>query len=272
MTLFQSLILGIVQGLTEFLPVSSSGHLVLAPFVLGWEIPGDQAFVFDVLVQVGTLLAVILFFWQDLTRIIRHFFVGIIRRQPFLTQEARLGWFLILATVPAGGFGLLVKERIEAAFSSPAAAATLLLVTGSLLLIGERVGGKFRCLTHLTWKDSLWMGFFQALAVFPGISRSGATITGGMTRNLDRPAAARFSFLMSVPIMLAAGSLALVDLLRLPDLAALLPSVIAGLFSSLIVGYLSIRWLLSYLTRRPLYIFAAYCFTIGLLVLASVII
>jgi undecaprenyl-diphosphatase len=269
MTIIQSILLGIIQGLTEFLPVSSSGHLVLAPYLLNWNIPAAQAFVFDVLVQVATLAGVFAYFWRDLATIIRCFFTGLKNRRPFETQEARLGWYLILATIPAGLFGLLVKDAIEAAFSSPVATAVSLLVTAGLLTAGERIGRKNRSLEVLTWKDALWMGGFQALSVFPGVSRSGSTITGGMARDLERPAAARFSFLMSIPIMLAAGLLAALDMLELPNLGSLLPVMIPGFITAAITGYLAIRWLIGYLTRHSLYIFAAYCVLLSLLVLAK---
>jgi undecaprenyl-diphosphatase len=216
MNIIQSILLGIVQGLTEFLPVSSSGHLVLVPHLLGWEIPADEAFAFDVLVQVATLVGVFAYFWRDLVSIITAFIQGLLRRQPFEDPQARLGWYLILATIPAGLFGLTIKEALERGFSDPISTAIQLLITAAMLVVAERVGRRNRGMDALTWKDALWMGAWQAIAALPGISRSGATITGGMIANLERPAAARFSFLMSIPVMLAAGLLATFDLLELP--------------------------------------------------------
>lgn len=265
MTFLQSVLLGIVQGLTEFLPVSSSAHLVLVPFLLGWKIPVNQAFIFNVLVQDGTLVAVILYFWKDLWAIGKAFLSGLVQRQPFKDPNARMGWYLILATIPAGLLGILIKDLVEAAFGSPRFTAIFLLITAGLLLAAERVGKRSRPLEAFTWQDALWMGFAQALAIFPGISRSGATITGGMLRDLDRPSAARFSFLMSVPVMLAAGGLALLDLFELPDLSVMLLPVIVGFLTAAVTGYLSIRWLLSYLTRRSLAGFAIYCAIAGLI-------
>lgn len=267
MTVFQSILLGIIQGLTEFLPVSSSGHLVLIPYLLNWDIPAQQAFVFDVLVQVATLVGVFAYFWKDLTGIVRSFLSGLLKGRPFEDSQSRLGWLLLLATIPAGLFGLLVKDAVESAFSSPVLTAVFLLVTAVLLFLAERIGRKTRTLEELNWKDALWMGIFQALAIFPGISRSGATITGGMTRNLLRPSAARFSFLMSIPIMLAAGLLASLDLLELSNLGSILPVMIPGFLAAAVTGYLAIRWLLTYLVSRSLNIFAAYCAVIGLVIL-----
>jgi undecaprenyl-diphosphatase len=267
MTILQAIILGIIQGLTEFLPISSSGHLVIVPYLLGWQLPPQDAFIFDVLVQVATLLAVFAYFWRDLVDIGRAFLLGLRHKKPFDDPNARLGWYLVLATLPAGVIGLAVKDIVEAAFASPTAAAFFLLVTAGLLIVAERVGKSQRELDQLNWKDALWVGFAQALAIFPGVSRSGATIVGGMTRDLKRPPAARFSFLISIPIMLAAGLLTTLDLFKMPHLGSILPAFIPGFIASAVVGYLSIRWLLAFLTHRPLYIFSIYCTVLGLLVL-----
>jgi undecaprenyl-diphosphatase len=268
MTIIQSIILGIVQGLTEFLPISSSGHLVIIPYLFGWEFNAREAFVFDVLVQVATLVAVFAYFWSDVTGILQATARGLLNRQPLADPQARLGWLLVLASLPAGLIGLALKSSVERAFDSPAAVGVFLLITAGLLLLAERVGRRERSLDILTWKDALWIGFAQALAIFPGISRSGATIAGGMTRDLQRPAAARFSFLMSIPVMLAAGLVAILELLiEYPNYPSLLPVFLPGFLAAAVTGYLSIRWLLAYLARRPLYVFSIYCAAIGTIVL-----
>jgi undecaprenyl-diphosphatase len=267
MTIFQSILLGIVQGLTEFLPVSSSAHLVIVPYLFNWEIPANQAFVFDVLVQVATLAAVFVYFWRDIVDIVKAVVQGLIHKAPFSTSSARLGWLLLLATIPAGLFGLLLKDAVESTFDSPRATALLLFVTAGLLVIAERVGKRNRDLEKLNWKDTLWIGFFQAAAIFPGISRSGATITGGMTRDFQRPPAARFAFLMSIPIMLAAGLLASLDMIKIPNLEASLLVFIPGFIAAVVTGYLAIRWLLRYLIQHTLYDFAIYCAVLGLITL-----
>lgn len=266
MTFLQALILGIIQGLTEFLPISSSAHLVLTPYLLNWSIPEAQIFPFDVLVQLGTLVAVIAYFWKDLWGIITAFMRGLVQRRPFADPQSRLGWLLILASVPAGLAGVLIKDAVDAAFHSPAVTAGFLLVTAVLLVVAEKIGRRTRGLDQINWKDALWIGFSQVLSLFPGISRSGSTIAGGMTRHLDRRSAGRFSFLMSIPVMLAAGGLSVLDLLDMPDLASFLPVLAVGFITAAVVGYLSIAWLLRFLTRNTLYGFAVYCALLSVLV------
>lgn len=267
MTLIQSIILGIIQGLTEFLPISSSAHLVLIPDLLGWKIPESQVFPFGVLVQMGTIVAVILYFWNDLWKILKSFFKGLVDRKPFEDPNARLGWYLILATIPAGLSGMLLKDKVEAAFNDANATAYFLFGTAALLVLAEVLGKRSRNLLSMTWLDALWMGLFQAISIFPGISRSGSTIAGGMMRNMDRPSAARFSFLMSIPVMLGAGLVSFSDALQMPDLKSFVPMIIAGFIAALLVGYLSIHWLLGFLTKRSFYWFALYCVLFGALVL-----
>jgi len=269
MTVLQSILLGVIQGLTEFLPISSSGHLVIVPYLLGWQIPATDAFVFDVLVQVATLVAVIVYFWNDLIALAKAMLLGLKNKSPMKTPQARLGWNLILATIPAGIIGLLLKDTVENTFANPKLTALALFLTATLLIIAERVGKRDRNLEQLDWKDALWIGFLQVLAIFPGVSRSGATIAGGMTRDLERPTAARFSFLLSIPIMLAAGLLATYDLIRSPYILRLLPTFIPGFISAAVVGYLAIRWMLRFLVGHSLYIFAVYCTVMGLLVIVS---
>lgn len=267
MTLIQSIILGIIQGLTEFLPISSSAHLVLIPDLLGWKIPEAQVFPFGVLVQMGTIIAVILYFWSDLWKILKAFFKGLIDRKPFEDPNARLGWFIILATIPAVISGMLLKDKVEAAFNDANATAYFLFGTAALLILAETISKRTRNLMSMTWFDALWMGLFQAISIFPGISRSGSTIAGGMTRNMDRPSAARFSFLMSIPVMIGAGVVSISDVLKVPDLSSFLPKIIVGIVVALLVGYLSIHWLLGFLTKRSFYWFALYCVLLGALVL-----
>ena len=260
MTLIQSIILGIIQGATEFIPISSSGHLVLIPHLLGWDIPAQDAFIFNVLVQVATLLAVLAYYGQDFMVIGKSLIEATFKTKDFNDPNTKLGLYLILATIPAGLVGILLNGLIEDAFGSPRTTAIFLFGTAILLVIAERSGRrKEKSLDHFNWKDALWIGCFQTLALFPGISRSGATITGGMLRNLGRRASARFSFLMAVPIMLAAGSKALFEFIRLPNTTENFPSLFVGCIFAAVVGYLSIRWLLNFLSHRSYYTFAIYC-------------
>jgi undecaprenyl-diphosphatase len=265
MTIIQSIILGIVQGLTEFLPISSSAHLVLVPYWLGWTFPTEQIFVYNVLVQMGTILAVIIYFWRDLVNIISAVIRGLIARKPFEDPDSRLGWMVVLATIPAGLAGLLIKDLVESAFNSPMATAILLLGTSAFLIIAEIFGKRISTLKEMTWLDAIVVGLFQAVSIFPGISRSGSTITGGMLRKLDRPSAARFSFLMSIPIMIAAGGVGVKDMLSIPNLASFLPVMSIGIITAAIVGFLSIKWLLGYIRKHSFFGFAYYCIGICLL-------
>ena len=271
MTFIQSILLGIVQGLTEFIPVSSTAHLLIVEQLMGLNTPDLQAsvFIFDVLVQLGTLLALIIYFWSDLLVIIRAVLTGLGRRQPFSDPQARLGWYILLASIPALVAGVLLHNLVEQIFSTPALAAAIrLLMTAVLLVIAERFGKRNRQIESVVWKDALWIGLAQVLSVFPGASRSGSTIAGGMTRHLDRPSAARFAFLLAVPVMLAAGGYESLKLFKSPQMVtSILPQIIVGFVVAAIVGYLSIRWLLNYLTRRPLYDFAIYCTSLGLITL-----
>ncbi len=267
MTIIQAIILGIVQGLTEFIPVSSSGHLVLVPHLLGWQFDHSQAFVFDVLVQWGTLFAVFFYYREDLTSIAVEFVRTLLAGKPFSTENSRMGWYLILATIPAVIVGLLCKDLIESAFANPKATGLFLLLTALLLVIAELAGKRTRSTKEITWFDALWIGCSQVLALLPGVSRSGSTIAGGMTRNLDRPAAARFSFLMSVPVMLGAGVLAFKDLFALESMSEFILPLGVGFICALLSGYVAIRWLISYLSKHSLYVFSVYCSVAGIVIL-----
>jgi undecaprenyl-diphosphatase len=270
MTLWQAFILGIVQGLTEFIPVSSSGHLVLVPHVLGWEFDHAQAFIFDVLVQWGTLVAVFVYYRRDLVSIAGSFMQAVFSGQPFGTKDARMGWYLIVATVPAVVVGLLCKDLIEDAFSNPRITGFFLLGTAGLLVLAEFIGQRNRDTDQMGWLDAFLIGCSQVLALLPGVSRSGSTIAGGMARNLDRSSAARFSFLMSVPVMLGAGVLAFKDLFEMQTIDHFLLPLLVGFLAALVSGYLAIRWLISYLSKHSLFIFAGYCSIVGFLIILGV--
>ncbi len=263
MTFFQAFILGIVQGATEFLPISSSGHLVIIPWVLGWDFDPDAAFIFDVLVQWGTLAAVIWYFRSDLMQLASAAIRGILSGSPWKDPHSQLAWLLIAASVPAAAAGFLFKDAVASTFSNPAAASGFLLLTSLLLFTAETLANKAQSLERIRLIDALWIGVFQIMALFPGVSRSGSTIAGGLLRGLNRKEAARFSFLMSIPIMLGAGVLALLDLLGSDGISAQLPTLLLGAAAAAIVGYLSIRWLLAYIASNRLLPFAWYCLILG---------
>lgn len=265
MDIFEAFILGLVQGATEYIPVSSSAHLVIVPWLLGWD---DAPFTFEILVQWGTLVGVFIFFWQDIVAIAQAVIDGLVKRQPFATHEAKLGWLVIVATIPAVFFGLLLKDFFEAMFDSEHAhlySGGLLFLTAILLVIAERFGSRQRNMDDLGWFDALIIGFWQVAALLPGISRSGSTISGAVMQGFDRTTAARFSFLMSIPALGGAGLVALGDLVESGNLVEQLPAISVGFVSAAISGYLCIRWLLHYLQRNSLYVFAAYCVTFSLL-------
>ncbi len=268
MTIFDAFLLGIVQGLTEFIPVSSTAHLLIFEKLLGIS-PDARLFAFSVIIQLGTVVAMVAFFWQDILTIAKAFLLGLIHRKPFEDFNARLGWLIILATIPAGLAGLLLKDDVQTNFERPFLQAGIrLLLTACLLAVIEYFNRRTRPLTSITWLDALVIGLFQVLAVFPGASRSGTTISGGMFRGFDRPSAARFSFLMSAPILIAAATYQTIAVINMPnDNVDFFPILFIGLIVSGVVGWLAIKWLINYLGGHSLYIFAIYCAVIGTVLL-----
>ena len=267
MTFFHAFLLGIIQGLTEFIPVSSTAHLLIAQHFMG--IPADDAaFAFSVLVQLGTILSLIIFFWKDLLAILVDTIKNLAGLSNFKTlpKNAKMGWYIVIATIPALLAGVMLKKLVEALFSMPLIEAAIRLAAAAILLtLAEYFGKKTRQIHQMTWLDALIIGIMQVIAVFPGASRSGTTISGGMLRGLDRSSAARFAFLMSVPVMLAAGAYEALGLFKLQNLSQFLPLVMIGFVVAAIVGWLAIKWLLEYLNKHSLYVFAAYCAVIAVL-------
>ncbi|HVN16243.1 MAG TPA: undecaprenyl-diphosphatase UppP [Anaerolineales bacterium] len=262
MNLTQSIILGLIEGLTEFIPVSSTAHMLIAQRIL--NIPSDNAmFAFLVLIQIGPLLALLIYFWKDLWALVVAFFA-----RPFSTQENKLAWYVIIATIPALIAGALLKDVVQSLFTNPLMGAAIRLFAAAILLfLAEWLGHRARNLDSMTWLDGLIVGLFQVLAVFPGSSRSGSAISGGMLRNLDRPAATRFAFLMSAPVMLAAGAYETLSVLKLHILQAIIAPLAVGFIVAAVVGWLSIGWLINYVSKHSLNVFAAYCAVIGALCL-----
>jgi len=271
MTFFHAFLLGIIQGLTEFIPVSSTAHLLIGQTLLG--LPADDAmFSFLVLVQIGTIVSLLIYFWKDLLSILTDTLknLGGLRDFKALPANAKMGWYILVATVPALLAGYLLKDAVEALFRLPLLEAAIRLFAAAILLaLAEWLTRKDRQLDSMTWLDALVVGLFQIISVFPGASRSGSTISGGMFRGFDRPSAARFAFLMSVPVMLAAGAYEMLDVVRMPGLTEFLPALAVGFIMAAIVGWLSVRWLLSYLARRSLYVFSIYCAIVGVIVLIA---
>ncbi len=267
MDIFQAFILGFVQGATEFVPVSSSAHLVLVPWWLNWDSPGLQ---FDTILHLGTIVAVIAYFYRDLWEIVVSW-VRAVLRHGTACPTSRLGWWLILGTVPAAVLGAVLEDFFEGMFGYPPGVAAFLIVTGVILALSERLGKRLRSLDDLGWLDALVIGLAQACAIAPGISRSGATIAAGLGKGLKRTDAARFSFLLSVPVILGAGLKQSYDLLTESTQAGQLLLLVVGFVAAAITGYLAIYFLLRYLQRRSLYPFAIYCWALGVLSLLAVL-
>jgi undecaprenyl-diphosphatase len=264
--LTQAVVYGIVQGATEYLPVSSTAHLAIVPALFSWPHP---SFAFDILVQLGTLGAVCLYLREDLVRIVKSSVRGLVMRKPLHDADARTGWMLVVATVPAVVLGLAFKDVIEAQLSDTRAIFVQLLLNGLMLIGAERLARTARDPKEIGFVAAFLVGCAQALAILPSISRSGATIAAAMMLGLQRKEAGRFSFLMSVPVMLGAGVIGAKDLLEQPDvLRSEGPSLLLAFVVAALVGFLVIRWFLGFVARHPLYWFGAYCCAVALLGLA----
>jgi len=278
MTWLQALILGLLQGATEFIPVSSSGHLTLVPWLLNWTFDPDLKFAFDVMTHWGTLIAVLTVFWSDLWALalgwLRTLGLNVgtgpapvpsdgIWTRMRVDADGRLAWLILIGSIPAAVMGLLFESFFEMLFGTPLYVSLLLLVTAGLLAFFEWRGTNGRDLSSLTWLDALLIGLGQAAAIAPGISRSGATMAAGLMRGVRRAAAARFSFLLSTPVILGAGVWQLKDLIAERGWTANMAPLLFGFLAAGIAGYLCIRFLLSYLRRGKLYPFAIYCALAG---------
>lgn len=262
MDAFQAIVLGIVQGLTEFLPISSTAHLRIVPAILGW---GDPGTAFTAVVQLGTMLAVLIFFRDDLWRIARAWFASL--REPALrrTLDARLGWYIILGTIPIGIFGLALKHPIEHQFRSLYLIGASLIVGGVVLAYVDITARRERPVESLDARDAAFIGGAQVLALVPGISRSGSTISAGLWRGLTREAAARYSFLLSVPAVVLSGLYELKDVGSGGGAGAV--STVLAVLLAFVVGYASIAFLLRYLAEHTLRAFVLYRVGVGLLVI-----
>lgn len=260
----QSIILGIVQGLAEFLPISSSGHLVLVPWAFGWANPG---LLFDTLAHWGTLVAVLVYFRSDLWALLRAW-VESLRRRKVDSSEARIAWLILIATVPGAIIGYLFESTFESLFASPASAGLFLIVTGAVLVASDVAHRRIRRIQQPRLSDAILIGFAQAAAIAPGLSRSGLTIAAGVFRGLTREAAARFSFLLSVPIILGAG---LAQVVKALEATGGTPwfALALGFVSAAVSGYLAIHFLLRFVQRHRLWPFAAYCWLLAAAVLVA---
>jgi undecaprenyl-diphosphatase len=269
MPIWQAVILGTIQGLTEFLPVSSSAHLAVMPYLFGWK---DQGIEFDIAVHFGTLLAVLGYFFRDWMQVIAQGF-GLKwgGSDPAIAGNPKLLWLLVGATIPAGVIGLLFEKQAEAAGNNLYMVGTLSIVMGLVMLWAERAGRQTRGLDNVTASDALTIGAAQALAVMPGVSRSGVTISTGMFRNLNRYAAARFSFLLSTPVIGGAAAKNFYDMYKHGLAEDQRAAFAVGVVVSAVVGALTIRYFMDFLRTRTLGLFVTYRVLFGIMVIALAI-
>src|SRR5687768_13052890 len=260
MTVFQAIVMGLVQGLSEFLPISSSAHLALTPWLFGWPAPG---LAFDVALHFGTLIALVWFFWQEWVTLTKAFF-SILGKRRLETESERRVAFVVVATIPGAVAGYLLQDYAKTIFRTPALTGLMLIVMGVILWAVDRAARQDRGITNMTWRDAVLIGVAQMFAIVPGVSRSGSTITAGRAVGLTREAAAVFSFLLSLPIISAAvvfeGRHAIEHGITAP--------LVAGVIASAVSGWLAISVLLKFIARNSYGIFAAYRLVVGVGVLA----
>lgn len=255
----QAVVMGIVQGLTEFLPISSSGHLIVVPAVLGWTDPFIDSLTFSVMLHMGTLVALLLYFWRDWIRLVPAGLAALRHRSLGGDPDRRLAWLLAVTTIPAMVVGVLLSDFIEQHVREPGVVAVLLVVGAAILWLADRWGGLARRIDDLSFGGAFGIGIAQAVALFPGVSRSGISIAAARVLGLDRPAAARFSFLMAMPIIAGAGAWETLKVLRGAETVTVEPGPLAvGMAAALLSGLFAIRFLLRYLTRHRLDLFVWY--------------
>ena len=261
-SLAQSVVLGVVEGLTEFLPVSSTGHLTIAENLMNIDTTPKAVTGFTAVIQVGAIFAAIAYFRQDILRIVTGWVRGLSGGEARRTEESRLGWYIIGATIPIGIVGLAGKNIIKNDLRYLWIVAVALIAWSGVMIYAEKVGRQERGEPDATFKDLLTMGLFQCIALVPGVSRSGATISAGLFRGLDRVAATRLSFFLGIPALLAAGVFELKDALKAPA-----GPVIVGTVVSFVVAYVAIAWLLKFVAHHSIGKFVPYRLTVGVLVL-----
>lgn len=266
MSLLQAAVLAVIQGFTEFLPISSSAHLALTPWLLGWK---DQGQAFDIALHLGTLTAVLIYFFRDWLQIIAQGFGLRYGHDPELKHNRALLWMLAAGSLPIGFFGLLFQKQAETTLRSPWVIGTMLILVGILMELADRGAAQRKSIEHTTLFDALFIGVAQALSIVPGTSRSGITITAALARSLERPSAARFSFLLGSPAILAAGAKAFHDLQKQGGIPAdMMAPFVVGIVISAVSGLAAIGLLMRYLRRASLRAFVVYRIIFGLFILA----
>ncbi len=266
MSILEAIVLGITQGLSEFLPISSSGHLRIVPAVAGWDDPGAA---FTAVIQLGTMAAVLIYFRRELWAVARTWLASLRRPELRRTVDARLGWYLIIATVPIAIFGKLFEHPIETGARDLYLIGAMLMVFGVVLYVSDRVGTQERDVESMSTRDGVAIGLAQSLALIPGVSRSGATISAGLFLGLEREAAARFSFLLSVPAVVLSGLYEFSKIVRGTESTdAGTGALIVATVMAFVFGYASIAFLLRYLATHTVTVFTVYRLVVGAAVIA----
>ena len=278
-TILQAVVLGIVQGLTEFMPISSSAHLIIVPWLFNWNDPALTSLTFDVALHLGTLLAVLVFFAGDWISLVRAWVLSIREWKIGDDPQRRLAWFIVIGTIPGGIAGILGEKAIEGLFHQPGVPilrsamlvmAVIIAVLGALLFLADRLARHLQSLDTITFKETLLIGLAQALAIFPGVSRSGSTISAGLALGLKRDSAAKFSFLLSAPIIAGAGLKSLWDIYKGLKVGAIPHSDLLlfpiGFVVAALSGYLCIRFLMNYLQKHPVDVFVYYRWALAVLI------
>ncbi len=269
-TLVQALVMGIVQGLTEFLPISSSGHLIIVPHLFGWTDPFIDSLTFSVMLHMGTLVALLVYFWRDWLRLIPAGLAALRDRSFAGDPDRRLAWLLAITTIPAMVVGVLFNDFIEQNVRQPTIVAALLVIGGVILWLADRWGGTSRRIADLGFPAAFAIGAAQAIALFPGISRAGISISAGRLLGLDRQSAARFSFLMAMPIIAGAGAWETLKVLRGAETVAIQPAqLVVGMVAALVAGLVAISTLLRYLTTHRLDLFVWYRILVAAVVVVA---
>jgi undecaprenyl-diphosphatase len=266
MPIYQIVVLAIVQGLTEFLPISSTAHLALAPWLLGWRDPGLS---FDIALHIGTLVAILMYFFRDWLQIAAQGFGIGYSPDPELKEQPRLLWILAIATLPVAVLGMVFRDQAETSWRSPFVMGGMLIGVGLLMALVDRGAHLAKDIAHISFFDAMVVGLAQALAIVPGTSRSGITIVGALACGVSRPAAARFSFLLSTPAIAGAAAKALWDLHKSGGVPAdMRLGFLLGVLLSAVTGWLVIRFLINYLRRNTLTFFVWYRVIFGIIVIA----
>jgi undecaprenyl-diphosphatase len=266
MDYFQAVVLGIVEGLTEFLPISSTGHLTIAEQILGLDVAADDVTGFTAVIQMGAIAAVVLYFWRDIWRIAKAWVLGLGKPELRGTLDHRMGWYVIVGTIPIGVVGFLAKDFITNQLRSLWVVAGALILWSAVMVYAERAGSQRRAERDLTMRDALTVGIMQCAALVPGVSRSGATISAGLLRGLDRVSATRLSFFLSIPALVAAGLFELKDALG-GDIG--IGPTVVGTVVSFVVAYASVAWLLRFVAGNSIAKFVPYRVGLGLVLIVA---